>query len=180
MSRFVVVPVVALAIVLGVSSCSLTPGSPVVAASQPAAQTVTYTSPDFGYSVDFGGTAVESSVPQSVGGYNLVIKIASWTGGDRVQTVSALKFPDGLISTVNDALLTASLEGAATSSQGTLSDQKFIDVDGERGASGTVTVSSGVVRVVVFFHDGAQFTISTVNGSQDQQDSLVGSFVFGA
>jgi hypothetical protein len=181
-SKFVVVPVLALAVALGVSSCSLLTGTPVTVSSptETQAETVTYTSPDFGYSVDFDGKAAESSVPQSVGGYDLVINIASWTGTDRVQTVSAIQFPDGLITTVDDSLLTASLEGAATSSQGTLSEQEFIDVDGERGASGTITVPSGVVHVVVFFHNGAQYTISTVNGTQDQQDSLVESFAFGA
>ena len=140
---------------------------------------VTYTSDEFGYEVAFPGEATEISTPQSVGGYDLEIATASWAAGDRNVSVNATAFPDGLYAAdATDEMLQGSLDGAAGSVGGTLENVEFIDIQGERAITGVIRAGIADIYMLVVFHTQTQYSIASVNGTQEEHDQIVGSFHF--
>jgi hypothetical protein len=151
-------------------------GSESPAAEEPASG-ATYTSDEFGYEVTFPGEAMESSVTQSVAGFDLEIVTASWTAGGRNVSTNATVFPDELfVADATDEMLQGSVEGAASSVGGTLEDVEFVDIEGERAISGVIRASGADIYMVVFFHDQTQYSIASVNGTQAEHDEIVASF----
>jgi len=137
----------------------------------------TYTSDEFGYEVTFPGEAMESSVTQSVAGFDLETVTASWTAGDRNVSTNATLFPDELfVADATDQILQGSVDGAASSVGGTLEGVEFIDLQGERAISGIIRASGADIYMVVFFHNQIQYSIASVNGSQAEHDEIVASF----
>ncbi len=140
---------------------------------------VTYTSDEFGYEVAFPGEAMESSTTQSVAGYDLEIVTASWAAGARNVSVNATAFPDGLYAAdATDEMLQGSLEGAASGVGGTLENVEFIDIQGERGISGVIRAGIANIYMFVIFHNQTQYSIASVNGTQEEHDEILGSFRF--
>jgi len=146
------------------------------AAEQPASG-ATYTSEEFGYEVTFPGEAMESSVTQSVLGFDLEIVTASWSAGGRNVSTNATVFPDELfVADATDEMLQGSVEGAASSVGGTLEDTEFIDIEGERAISGVIRTSGTDIYMVVFFHNQTQYSIASVSGTRAEHDEIVASF----
>lgn len=151
-------------------------GSESPAAEEPASE-ATYRSDEFGYEVTFPGEAMESSVTQSVAGFDLEVVTASWTADGRNVSTNASLFPDQLfVADATDEMLQGSVEGAASSVGGTLEDVEFIDIEGERAISGVIRASGTDIYMVVFFHDQTQYSIASVNGTQAEHDEIVASF----
>jgi hypothetical protein len=189
------VGVISFLVILGLTSLGASPqagggqpGTDQQESGQPAAEEpdaeepdagVTHTSEEFGYEVALPGEATEITTPQSVAGYDLEIVTASWASGDRNVSVNATAFPDELYAAdATDEMLQGSLEGAATSVGGTLENVEFVDIQGERGISGVIRAGVANVYMLVVFHNQTQYSIASVNGTQEEHDEIVGSFRF--
>lgn len=164
------------------SSSAQGPAEPATEQTEAAEQPddgVVYRSDEFGYQITFPGEPTESSVTQSVAGYDLEIYTATYTSGDLSLTVNTTEFPPELYSEPGlDTMLSGSLEGAAGAVGGTLENVEYLEIDGERAISGVIRTAQADVYVVVLFHDLVQYTIASVSGSAQQHDEFVGTLTF--
>ena len=158
-----------------------TPSEPPVVDEEPETDGVVYESADFPFEVTFPGEPTREVIDQAVVGFDLQLITVTWNGGGRSVILGSTEFPADLLpGGANDDVLQGSLDGAAANVGGTIVDQEFIDVDGQRAISGVVTAAGSTLHVTVFFRDSVQYSMISENGTEDEHAQYVASFRFTA
>jgi hypothetical protein len=140
---------------------------------------VGYRSDEAGYEVTFPGEPTESSLSQRVLGYDLETFTVTWVSGARNVSTNATAFPDELYAgDAIESMLTGSLDGGAEAIGGTIERSEFIDFEGERAVTALITTSDTEIYMLVVFHNQVQYSIASVNGTQEEHDEVVASFRF--
>lgn len=148
-------------------------------AAEPSATGFVYVSDDFPFEVTFPGEPSREVIGQAVVGYDLELITVTWSGGGRSVILGSTEFPSELLpGGATDEVLQGSLDGAAGNVAGTVVDQEFITVDGERAITGTVTAAGSTFYVTVFFADSVQYSLISENGTSAEHDAYVDSFRF--
>ena len=149
-----------------------------------AAETVTYTSSTFGYTVEFLGEPEEQSATQSVAGQEIEQIQAAYASGDTYMSAATNTFPEGLLEQAGstDVILENSVNGMVAAIPGAeVIESHDSTLDGEQSVAGSVDVGNGqVMSFVISIHDGVQYLLLSSGLDEAAHTSFVESFAFGA
>lgn len=148
------------------------------------AEPVTYTSPSFGYSIDFPGKPEEVSQTQDIGG-GLEATLTSVTleSSSGNFLVSSAQFPKEIAFDAADleTTLDNSVDGMIGAIPGgSLKSSESVELDGESARAGVVEVDGQPdQRFVIAFRDNIQYVLISSGAKDAAHTAFVDSFAFG-
>lgn len=181
-----VIAVVAVALVLaiglffGVRALIEAAGSKTAAMPTPSPTSTgagfTYTSDEYGYSVEFPSEPLEQSKTVPVGDFQVALTSAIWSDGTRSLISNGATYPSGLLTDV-DASLASSLTSAVAGIKGArLVSSDPTTIDGIPGISANILVPSGTLRIIIAIDGDTQYQLVAQNAGPEIAQGFFASF----
>jgi hypothetical protein len=175
-----VVLVLALGLFFGVRALIEAAGAKTAAMPTPSPTSTdagfTYTSDEYGYSVEFPSEPLEQSKTVPVGDFQVALTSAIWSDGTRSLISNGATYPAGLLTDVN-ASLASSLTSAVAGIKGArLVSSDPTTIDGIPGISANILVPSGTLRIIIAIDGDTQYQLVAQNAGPEIAQGFFASF----
>jgi hypothetical protein len=136
----------------------------------------TYSSDEYGYSVEFPSEPLEQSKTVPVGDLQVALTSAIWSDGTRSLISNGATYPAGLLTDVN-ASLASSLTSAVAGVKGArLVSSDPTTIDGIPGVSANILVPSGTLRIIIAIDGDTQYQLVAQNAGPEIAQGFFASF----
>ncbi|MGN6501572.1 MAG: hypothetical protein ACTHKX_01560 [Pseudolysinimonas sp.] len=135
-----------------------------------------YTSDEYGYSVEFPSEPIEQSKTVPVGDFQVALTSAIWSDGTRSLISNGATYPAGLLTDVS-ASLRSSLTSAVAGIKGArLVSSDPTTIDGVPGISANILVPSGTLRIIIAIDGDTQYQLVAQNAGPEIAQGFFTSF----
>lgn len=136
----------------------------------------TYTSDEYGYSIEFPSEPTEQSKTIPVGDADVPIRTAYWTDGTRTLAVNGATYPAGSLTDV-EASLKSSLTNAIAGIPGArLVSSDPTTIDGVSGVSANIFIPDGTLRIIIAIEGDTQYQLVAQNAGPEIAQGFFSSF----